>query len=140
VRSISPHIMATALLRQASRRLERLSVQMAPLVLGPLVLLRRPTFPESMSPSLLPVNASAPAPSSRGETLSDFLGGILLMAVPKKRISYTRKRVRQAGQIRQRGPQVQSHMYMCPVCERMRAPHRVCGREDCQTYFKHRWY
>lgn len=65
--------------------------------------------------------------------------GLLLMAVPKKRTSYTRKRVRRAGQLATRGPKLQAHMNMCPVCERMRAPHRVCDREDCRTYFKHRW-
>jgi len=70
----------------------------------------------------------------------DWLSGILLMAAPKKRTSYTRKRTRQAGIQRIRGPHLKSHMYMCPVCERMREPHKVCGREDCQTYFKHRWF
>ena len=63
--------------------------------------------------------------------------GRLLMAVPKKRTSYTNKRIRRAGQIRNwlrlHGPK--EHIYMCPVCERMRLPHRVCDREDCKTYF-----
>ena len=57
----------------------------------------------------------------------------VLMAVPKKKVSYTRKRKRIAGFQAVRGPKLQSHLYMCPVCERMRAPHRVCDRHDCST-------
>lgn len=104
------------------------------------MLWRRPPF--SPQPQLL-AEASADqclAPPQNASALSALLDSILLMAVPKKKVSYTRKRVRQAGQIRARGPFLQSHMSICPVCERMRAPHRVCGREDCRTYFKHRWF
>lgn len=64
---------------------------------------------------------------------------ILLMAAPKRRTSYSRKRIRQNAQILMRGPKLQDHLSICPVCERTRAPHRVCDREDCKTYFKHRW-
>jgi hypothetical protein len=42
-------------------------------------------------------------------------------------------------QILTRGPKLKSHLSICPVCERTRAPHRVCDREDCKTYFQHRW-
>ena len=83
--------------------------------------------------------ALAPAPSA-SSVLRDLFDGFLLMAAPKKRTSYTRKRVRQAGTQKIRGPFLQDHMRMCPVCERMRVPHRICDREDCQTYFKNRWF
>ena len=68
-----------------------------------------------------------------------LLPSILLMAVPKNRRTYPRKRVRQGAHIRERGPKPQHHLSQCPVCERMRMPHRVCEREDCETYFVHRW-
>ena len=69
----------------------------------------------------------------------DLLGR-LLMAAPKKRTSLHKRRIRAAGQVENRGPKLKKDIYMCPVCERMRAPHLVCGREDCSTYFKHKWY
>ena len=76
-----------------------------------------------------------------GDTvIANPLEGLLLMAVPKKKISYTRKRVRQAGHRKIRGPFLKAHMSICPVCERMREPHRVGGREDCQTSWRHRWF
>ena len=68
------------------------------------------------------------------ETLRAKAGLSSRMAVPKKKISYTRKRKRIAGLQAITGSKLQTHLYMCPVCERMRAPHRVCGREDCSTY------
>ena len=83
---------------------------------------------------------SSPAPSLSPPIESPpWLSGLLLMAAPKKRTSYRVKRVRQAGQIATRGPKLQPHLYMCPVCERMRDTHRVCDRQDCMTYFRHRW-
>ena len=66
--------------------------------------------------------------------------GLLKYIAPKKRTSYTRKRVRRNQQIAMRGPKLKPHLYICPVCERTRAPHRVCDREDCKTYFRSRWY
>ena len=69
-----------------------------------------------------------------------WLVDVLLMAVPKKRRSYTRKRIRQAGLIRMRGPKPKDTIYTCPVCERMRQPHRVCEREDCSTLMQGRWF
>ena len=107
-------------------------------VLGPwsISAWRRPP-PTSMMPLLVDSSSAARVASPMPSSLSSLLlDGLLRMAVPKKRTSYTRKRVRQAGQQIARGPQRQNHMYMCPVCERFRLPHRVCGREDCQTYFK----
>ena len=175
------------LLRVASRlvRFAPHRSQVSALLLGPTVLLQRwsPPSPLTLAPltDLVPGDSSkpcaAPAPGGSSSRISDWLGGILLMAVPKKRMSYHVKRVRQAGHMRTKGPHVQKHMYLCPVCERhaysehepaagrstpasawtqliladsglivcgltgrMRVPHRVCEREDCQTYFKHRWY
>ena len=101
----------------------------------------QPPVPLRFEHAIAPLGAShSPVHPAGNSTLFDWLEGIVLMAVPKKRLSYTRKRVRQAGQIRARGPHLQSNQYMCPVCERMRLPHRVCDREDCRTYWKHRWF
>lgn len=82
----------------------------------------------------------APAPAPAAPSGADSWAGALWLAVQKTRSSQARKRIRQTGKILARGPKPKGHLYMCPVCERMRAPHRVCGREDCQTYFRHRWY
>lgn len=96
---------------------------------------RRP--PHSFMPLLVDsasgAAAAAPPPQSLSSLLMDSL---LRMAVPKRRVTRRTVRIRQAGYQKARGPQHKSHMYMCPVCERFRLPHRVCGREDCQTYFK----
>ena len=99
--------------------------------------------PRPHAPPLAPdLAAHAPPPTASplaSALPARLLDALLLMAVPKKRTSYTRKRTRQAGQIAMRGPKHKAHLNLCPVCERMRAPHRVCEREDCKTYFKHRW-
>jgi ribosomal protein L32 len=71
--------------------------------------------------------AAPPAASSASSLAELLLDGLLRMAVPKKKVSYTRKRKRIAGFQAIRGPKLQTHMYMCPTCERMRGPHRVCG-------------
>ena len=121
--------------------------QLSPLVLGPAtlapsLLLQRCSPPTTPSPSL----AAAAVPDGLLDrppplpAAMPWLEGLLLMAVPKKKISYTRKRVRPAGHRKIRGPFLKAHMSICPVCERMREPHRVCGREDCQTYWRHRWF
>ena len=128
-------------------RLRALPRQLSPAVLAPAAILptvlqqwRTPPVLPPTAPLLLPAVDAAPSPPrSPPQPLLEWLDGLMLMAVPKKKISYTRKRVRQAGHRKIRGPFLQSHMSMCPVCERMRAPHRVCGREDCQTYWRHRW-
>ena len=87
---------------------------------------------------IAPAGAPSAAPS---RSLADvLLDGLMLMAVPKKRVSYARKAKRTAGRNQISGPKLQTHLYMCPVCERMRAPHRVCDRQDCSTYFKHKWF
>ena len=116
-------------------------------VLGPWAVWQRVGAFIAPSPPALPllaIDSSAAAeraPSPRSSSLADvLLDGFLRMAVPKKRLSYTRKRKRIAGFQAMRGPKLQTHMYMCPVCERLRLPHRVCGREDCSTYFKHKWF
>jgi ribosomal protein L32 len=117
-----------------------LRTRLSSVVLGPWALMQRAW---RSPPSLVPLLAeAAPARTQPGmlAPLADLFDGFLWMAVPKKKLSYTRKRVRQAGQRANRGPFEKSHMTLCPVCERMRAPHRVCDREDCKTYFKHRWY
>ena len=134
------------------------------------------TWRRQPPPALLLLADAAPDSSSCGGALSSLsdllLDGLLRMAVPKKKVSYTRKRKRIAGVQAVRGPKLQTHLYMCPVCvrahflltrslndfaqapasterrtdrfthsqERMRATHRVCGREDCSTYFKHKWF
>ena len=86
---------------------------------------------------LIPMLASVAAPRSSPVELVSMLGRVLRMAVPKKRTSHTRSRTRRVNEQKTRGPHLQEqHIYTCPVCERMRLPHRVCGREDCQTYFK----
>ena len=110
--------------------------------LAPGAVLSRLLMPRAAPPLCIEYVTASPTSlrSMAPQTLLDWFDGILLMAVPKKRVSYTRKRVRQAGQQRMFGPQLQPHVYMCPVCERMRVPHRVCGREDCRTYWKHRWF
>ena len=102
--------------------------------------------PHSVAPALAGHALAEPAAVGGGllGPMVEWLeSGILWMGanpVPKKRNSYTRKRTRQSGRIQATGPKAKSHLYMCPVCERMRAPHRVCDREDCQTYFRHRWF
>ncbi|KAL3929173.1 MAG: hypothetical protein SGPRY_002072 [Prymnesium sp.] len=70
--------------------------------------------------------------------MQSLFGHILWNRAPKKRTSYTKKRIRRAGQLAVKGPKLKEALYMCPVCERMKAPHRVCEREDCKPYFKHR--
>ena len=95
-------------------------------------------------PALAPAfECASPLPGvAAGRTptlLETLMDGLMLMAAPKNRTSHRRKRVRQAGQIATRGPHLQPHINLCPVCERMRKPHLVCEREDCKTYFKHRW-
>ena len=98
-----------------------------------------PALPLLLAPAGAP--AAAPASGAAPPSLTDvLLDPLMRMAVPKKKVSYTRKRIKIAGFQAIRGPKLQTHMYMCPVCERMRAPHRVCGREDCATYFKHKWF
>ena len=131
-------------LRQLSSRLTALTQQISPAILGPVALLRWRLPPSDPQPALLcaeaaPVPQLTPKPSLSAP-IADLFNGILLMAAPKKKTSYMRKRIRQAGLYRNRGPHMQSHVSMCPVCERMRMPHRVCDREDCETYFKHRWF
>ena len=73
-------------------------------------------------PALMLLADAAPGPSSSGGALSSLsdllLDGLLLMAVPKKKVSYTRKRKRIAGVQAVRGPKLQTHLYMCPVCVR----------------------
>mmetsp|Transcript_9631 Transcript_9631/g.24885 ORF Transcript_9631/g.24885 Transcript_9631/m.24885 type:complete len:133 (-) Transcript_9631:201-599(-) len=132
---MTTHTMATRFCTQLGSSWQRLARQLAP---G--AILTRLLTPRAL-PSCIEIAAAPPiAPPSRPAPLRDWLDSLVLMAVPKKRLSYTRKRVRQAGQQRMRGPYLQSHQSMCPVCERMRSPHRVCGREDCRTYWKHRWF
>ena len=99
---------------------------------------RSAAAPPALECALIGMPPTSEAPQRT--PLSSLFDGLLLMAVPKKRVSYTKKRVRRGGQVFARGPKVQAHMSMCSVCERMRAPHRVCEREDCVTYFKHRWF
>ena len=54
-----------------------------------------------------------------------LLDRLLRMAVPKKKVSYTRKRKRIAGFQAIRGPKLKTHMYLCPVwC----VPAPVAGR------------
>ena len=112
--------------------------RLQPMVVGPAVV-RLPQLPDVLEPALVGAQLG-PARAAPQSALRSLFDGILLMAVPKKRTSYSRKRIRRAGQLASRGPQLQDHFYMCPVCERMRAPHRVCERQDCVTYFKHRWF
>ena len=112
--------------------------RMQPMLMGPAVV-RPPQLPDALEPALVGAQLG-PTHAAPRSALRSLFDGILLMAVPKKRTSYSRKRIRRAGQIASRGPQLQAHFYMCPVCERMRAPHRVCERQDCVTYFKHRWF
>eukprot|EP00302_Diacronema_sp_CCMP2436_P029311 CAMPEP_0179942404 /NCGR_PEP_ID=MMETSP0983-20121128/17601_1 /TAXON_ID=483367 /ORGANISM="non described non described, Strain CCMP 2436" /LENGTH=172 /DNA_ID=CAMNT_0021849709 /DNA_START=49 /DNA_END=568 /DNA_ORIENTATION=+ len=87
---------------------------------------------------LLPRGAPAPF----GGALSSLLSwlplelGAFLFAVPKKRVSKSRIRIRRAGQLMQRGPQLVTHSYMCPTCNHEKLPHRVCGRPDCSTLHK----
>jgi len=86
---------------------------------------------------LVPPLSLLPAPAH--SALASWLGH-LWMAVPKKRTSRKVTRLRRAGQAAQKAPKLKSNMYMCPVCERMRVPHRVCAREDCSTYFRNRHF
>ena len=115
-------------------------------LVGPWAVWQRLGAPFAPAPPALPLLAVDSAlPSSSllpSSSMADvLLDGFLRMAVPKKKVSYTRKRKRIAGVAAgSLGPKLKTHMYTCPVCERMRAPHRVCGREDCQTYFKHKWF
>lgn len=87
---------------------------------------------------LVPILAtSSTAPPRSSPAIVSMLDHVLRMAVPKKRSSHTRSRTRRVNDLKARGPYLQQqHIYTCPVCERMRLPHRVCGREDCQSYFK----
>ncbi len=131
------------MLRRAAATLSRnllgappLSV-LAPALSGALRVLT-PHAPPALQPAAVPAPSLPPA--SGAAEAPPWLVDVLLMAVPKKRRSYTRKRIRQAGLIRMRGPKPKDTIYTCPVCERMRLPHRVCEREDCKTYFKHRYY
>lgn len=61
------------------------------------------------------------------------LGALALFAVPKKRVSKSRIRIRRAGQLAQRGPRLVTNAYSCPACGEQKLPHRVCGRPDCTT-------
>jgi ribosomal protein L32 len=61
------------------------------------------------------------------------LGAIALFAVPKKRVSKSRQRIRRAGQLAQSGPRLVTNTYTCPECAHQKLPHRVCGRPDCDT-------
>ena len=115
-------------LRQAVHRL-------SPVMFAPSILRLAP--PDALTPALSAAGSHPEPARATGPSLSGLFDGLLL-AVQKKRTSYTGKRIRRAGQLRMRGPKLQAHVSMCPVCERMRQPHRVCEREDCSTYFKHR--
>ena len=111
------------------------------LLLGPWAALQRLRPPQhTPALALLGPDAAGPSSSSAPSLADTLLDGLLWMAVPKKKVSYTRKRKRIAGFQAIRGPKQQTHISMCPVCERMRQPHRVCGREDCATYFRHKWF
>lgn len=57
----------------------------------------------------------------------------LLFAVPKKRVSKSRIRIRRAGQLAQGGPRLVTNAYRCQTCGEQKLPHRVCGRPDCAT-------
>jgi ribosomal protein L32 len=59
--------------------------------------------------------------------------GAFLFAVPKKRVSKSRIRIRRHGQLTQRGPRLVTHSYICQACSEQKLPHRVCGRPDCTT-------
>ena len=96
----------------------------------------RPEFPTL--PALDVALAGGMPTIDRQQPVGLFDG--LLLAVQKKRTSYTRKRIRQAGKVAERGPKLQETFNMCPVCERMRQPHRVCERQDCTTYMRNRWF
>ena len=110
--------------------------RLAPMMLGPAVSrLLRPSFP---APALEEALVGGTPAIDRQQPVGLFDG--LLLAVQKKRTSYTRKRIRQAGKNRERGPKLQETFNMCPVCERMRQPHRVCEREDCSSHFGGRWF
>lgn len=97
--------------------------------------LLRPDFP---MPALDVALAGGMPAIDRQQPVGLFDG--LWLAVQKKRTSYTRKRIRQAGKVAARGPKLQETFNMCPVCERMRQPHRVCDREDCSTMMRSRWF
>ena len=94
-------------------------------------------------PALMLLADAAPGPSSSGGALSSLsnllLDGLLLMAVPKKKVSYTRKRKRIAGVQAVRGPKLQTHLYMCPVCVRAHfslhsRPHDSCDFSLAQPH------
>ena len=123
-------------LQQLHARLSTLRVA----ALAPWVLRGARWTPPQQRLLLAPVGAPPPAAAAGTPLFQRAVDALLLMAAPKKRRSYTRNRVRRHGQQEARGPHLKGHMYMCPVCERMRAPHRVCGSEHCQTYWKHRWF
>ena len=80
------------------------------------------TWRRQPPPALLLLADAAPDSSSCGGALSSLsdllLDGLLRMAVPKKKVSYTRKRKRIAGVQAVRAPKLQTHLYMCPVCVR----------------------
>ena len=99
-----------------------------------------PLLTDAVPATTLPATASSSSSGSLSSLADALWDGLLLMAVPKKRVSYTRKRKRIAGVQAVRGPKLQPHLYMCPVCERMRAPHRVCDRQDCSTYYVNKWF
>ena len=143
VKVATRHVMLSVFGALLPRRLGALRQALAaPSVLGEL-LLRPPFHRGQLVPALLghPAHPQPPLEQQHHEHApSGLLDSILLMAAPKKRTTYRRKRVRRAGQLAQKGPHHKEHVYMCPVCERMRVPHRVCDREDCQTYFRHRWF
>ncbi len=116
----------------------------APALAGALSALRRAFLPPPpLAPQLLTATHDAgalPARECERPQAPPWLIDVMLMAAPKNRKSYTKKRMRQAAQMRHSGPKHKAHIYMCPVCERLRLPHRVCDREDCQTYFSHKWF
>ncbi|KAG8465227.1 hypothetical protein KFE25_012590 [Diacronema lutheri] len=64
------------------------------------------------------------------------LGAFVLFAVPKKRVSKSRSRIRRAGQLAQSGPRLVTNAYSCPACGEQKLPHRVCGRPDCSTLLR----
>mmetsp|Transcript_32565 Transcript_32565/g.107688 ORF Transcript_32565/g.107688 Transcript_32565/m.107688 type:complete len:191 (+) Transcript_32565:2-574(+) len=103
-------------------------------------LLPCPDAPSASDHLLVPsLDGAAPSADPGASPPPPWLVERLLMAVQKNRTTYSKKRIRRNAQLLVRGPKLQSHLSICPVCERTRAPHRVCDREDCRTYFKHRW-
>lgn len=105
--------------------------------------------PDAAPPAARLASAVAAAPNEESDATTPagaaaaagwLWDGLLNYIAPKKRTSYSRKRIRRNKQIEMRGPKLKPHLYNCPVCERTRAPHYVCDREDCKTYFRSRWY